>query len=255
MFSKTMVVFGFALVAVSLLAVDVPQFKHERTREPTEWAMSFAYNSNVNKRPRVLLVGDSICNGYHHDAMRELGGVAYVSVLATSKCVTDKTFLRQLAFMLEEDDYAVVHFNNGLHSNITDRHDWELGLRAALRLIKEKAPNAKIIWASSTPMTDLARNANGKELNAIAAKVVAEEGIPTDDLYSLMEPLDRKTNWLDKCHFGDAAKKLQGKAVADSVKKALGANPVSTADAKAALRSASTETGPDGKLDLSTKAK
>jgi len=225
----------------------------EHPRESTEWIVSYAYNANDTKLPRVLLVGDSICNGYSGDVCKELAGTADVTFFATSKCVCDKSYLRALAFFLDEGNYAVVHFNNGLHSLSSDRQDWETCLRACIKLIKEKGKGAKIYWATSTPLKDPALTAKAKELNAIAARVMAEEGVPTDDLFALMDPLDRETNWSDTFHFKGEAKKLQAKAVGDCVRKALGAGKATEAAAAAALKAASTPTGPDGKLDATKK--
>lgn len=225
----------------------------EHPREATEWIVSYAYNASDTKLPRVLLVGDSICNGYNKEVCQELAGTAYVTFFATSKCVCDKSYLRSLALFLDEADYAVVHFNNGLHSLSSDRQDWETCLRAAIKLIKEKGKGAKIVWASSTPLKDPALTAKAKELNAIAARVMAEEGVPTDDLFALMDPLDRDANWSDTFHFKNEAKKMQAKAVGDCVRTALGAGKASEAAAAAALKAASTAAGPDGKLDAAKK--
>lgn len=236
-----------------LAAQEQPQTRSEHPREGTEWIVSYAYNASDNKLPRVLLVGDSICNGYSKEVCDDLAGTAYVTFFATSKCVCDKSYLRSLALFLDEYDYAAVHFNNGLHSLSSDRQDWETCLRAAVKLIKAKGKGAKIIWASSTPLKDPALTAKAKELNAIAARVMADEGVPTNDLFALMDPLDRATQWSDTYHFKGEAKKLQAKAVGDSIRKALGAGKATEAAAAAALKAASTVTGPDGKLDASKK--
>lgn len=240
---------GLCCVGTMLWAQEQPKTQVEHPREATEWIVSYAYNANDAKLPRVLLVGDSICNAYQDGVCRELAGTAYVTFFASSKCVCDKSYLRSLAFFLDEADYAVVHFNNGLHSLSSDRKDWETCLRAAVRLIKEKKPSAKIVWATSTPLKDPALTAKAKELNAIAARVMAEEGVPTDDLFALMDPLDREVNWSDTFHFKDEAKKMQAKAVSECVRKALGAGQAAAADAAAALKAANTATGPDGKLE------
>lgn len=222
-------------------------------REATEWIVSYAYNATDARLPRVLLVGDSICNGYSKDVCEELAGTATVTFFATSKCVCDKSYLRSLAFFLDEYDYAVVHFNNGLHSLSSNRQDWEACLRASIQLIKEKGKGAKVFWASSTPLKDPKLTAKAQELNAIAARVMAEEGVPTNDLFALMDPLDREANWSDTFHFKGEAKKKQAKAVGDCVRQALGAGKASEAATAAALQAASTATGPDGKLDPAKK--
>lgn len=225
----------------------------QRQREGTEWTVAYAYNANSHQLPRVLLIGDSICNGYQPLVCKELAGTAYVAFWASSKCVTDPSYLRQLSFFLDEYDYAVIHFNNGLHSLVTDPRDWETCLRAAVKLLKAKARGAKLIWCSSTPLKDSARTAKARELNAIAARVMADEGIPTDDLFALLDPLDRETHWGDTYHFRDEAKSIQAKAVATAVRAALGRAPASAPEAKAALQGAASATGPDGKIEVSAK--
>ena len=216
-----------------LSAQEQPKTQVEHLREATEWIVSYAYNATDTRLPRVLLIGDSICNGYNKEVSQELAGTANVTFFATSKCVCDKSYLRSLAFFLDEYDYAVIHFNNGLHSLSSNRRDWEACLRAAIRLIKEKGKGAKILWASSTPLKDPKLTEKAKELNAIAARVMTEAGVPTNDLFALMDPLDRETHWSDTFHFKGEAKRLQAKAVGDCVRKALGVGKASAGPATA----------------------
>ena len=76
---------------------------------------------------------------------------------------------------------------------------------------------------SSTPLKDAARTAKCRELNAAAAKVVSElGGIATDDLFSLLDPLDREQNWSDVFHHKGETRKLESRHVADSLLEALG---------------------------------
>ena len=246
-------VIGTSCLAGLLFAQEHPRTNVAHPREATEWIVSYAYNASDTKLPRVLLVGDSICNGYSAEVCKDLAGTAYVTFFATSKCVCDASYLRSLAFFLDEYDYAVIHFNNGLHSLSSDRQDWEACLRQAIQLIKEKGKGAKIFWASSTPLKDPKLTEKAKELNAIAARVMAEENIPTNDLFALMDPLDREANWSDTFHFKTEPKKMQAKSVGDCVRKALGADKASAAEAAAALKAAATITGPDGKLDTAKK--
>jgi lysophospholipase L1-like esterase len=192
----------------------------ERQREGIEWSITYAFNANETRLPRVLLIGDSICNGYQSFVNEELNGVAYTSFWASSKCVTDRSYTKELSFILGEYDYAVIHINNGLHSLGTDRPAWEAALREVVKVLREKGKGAKLVWASSTPPTDPAAAAQARELNAIAARVMTEAGIPTNDLFGLMDPQDRAL-WSDGVHFHEAARRLQAKQVADHVRKLL----------------------------------
>jgi hypothetical protein len=197
----------------------------EHARENTEWSIVYWFGANESKLPRILLIGDSICNGYQAFVKENLDGVAYTSFWATSKCVTDRSYLKELTYILDEYDYAVIHFNNGLHSLETDRAAWEAALRQVVKTLREHGKGAKLVWASSTPLNDPALTATAKELNAIAARVMQENGIPTDDLFGLMDPQDRAL-WSDTYHFHDAARRQQAKQVAESIRPLLpGAAP------------------------------
>jgi hypothetical protein len=225
----------------------------EKAREGTEWDTAYWYNANNDKLPRVLLLGDSICNQYSPLVNAQLAGVAYVSFWATSKCVTDRSYLKQLAYILEEYPYAVVHFNNGLHSLGTDPIQWEAGLKAALALIREKQPRAKIILATSTPLNDPIRTEKVKVLNEICGRVAKENGLPTDDLFALMDPLDRAAYWSDVYHFNDKGRRLQAEQVAGFIRAAMGGKSATEEEASSALRGAASQTGPDGPVQVPRK--
>lgn len=200
--------------------VDCPVSENLRGHENVEWSIAYGFDLVREKKdlPRVLLVGDSICNGYKDEVRRLLDGRMTVSYWISSYCVTSPGYLRLLSFYLDEAKYDVVHFNNGLHSLQTNEADYEKGLRAALTLIRAKQPAAKVIWATSTPLKDAVKTEKAKRLNAVAAKVITEfKGIETDDLFAAMEPLDREKNWSDTFHFAEDVKVRQGEIVANAV--------------------------------------
>ena len=191
-------------LAFALQAMDesCPVSENLRGHENTEWSRSYAYHLVDAKKdlPRVLLVGDSICCGYEGNVRKILEGKVNVSYWASSYCVTSPNYLRLLAFHLDEAKYDVIHFNNGLHSLGTRDADWEKGIKAAFALIRKKQPNAKLIWCASTPLKDSNKTAKAKALNLIAAKEAARLGIMVNDLFALLDPLDRSKNWSDVYH-------------------------------------------------------
>ena len=124
--------------------------------------------------------------------------------------------------MLDADDYAVVHFNNGLHSLDDDTSEWAAALEKAFLLVREKQPGAKIVWTASTPLKDPGKTAKVRELNAAAAAVVARlGGIETDDLFSLLDPLDREKFWTDVFHHNPEARSMEARQVADCILSAI----------------------------------
>ena len=194
-------------------------------RENIEWSISYAFHVTDGDKtlPRVLLVGDSICNAYRDGVRERLEGKANVTFWVSSYSVTRPEYMRLLAFMLDADDYAVVHFNNGLHSLEDDTAEWAAALEKALLLVRAKRPSAKIVWTTSTPLTDPGKTAKAAELNAAGADVVARlGGIATDDLFALLNPLDRETFWCDTYHHTPEARAMEARQVADCVLSAIG---------------------------------
>ena len=200
--------------------VKCPVSANVRGHENTEWSTYYGYHLTDKDRglPRVLLVGDSICNGYQAGVARILAGKMNVSYWISSYCVTSPGYLKRLELCLDEAKYDVVHFNNGLHSLGTPTDDWAKGLEAALKLIREKQPSARIVWATSTPLKDARKTAKARELNAAAADVVKRLGnIATDDLFALLDPLDREQNWSDTYHHKPPVRQKEAEQVAASV--------------------------------------
>jgi len=234
---KAIVLFGClfgVLVSPGDVATDYPVSENAGGRENIEWSTSYGYHLIDERKdlPRVLLIGDSICAGYQPEVRSMLEGKLNVTYWTSSYCVTRPAYLKFLAAYLEESEFAVIHINNGCHSFTTAEEDWERGLRAVFGLIREKQPKAKIVWRTTTPNRDVMRNAKFVRLNAIAAKVAAELGnIRTDDLFALMNPLDRSVYWVDNSHFTAAAITMQAKQVSAACLDAcedLGPAPVLT---------------------------
>ena len=201
-------------------SVECPVSANMRGHENTEWSIYYGYHLTDQNRhlPRVLLVGDSICNGYQRGVAQILEGKMNVSYWVSSYCVTSPGYLKRLELCLDEAKYDVVHFNNGLHSLGTPTDDWAKGLEAALRLIREKQPSARIVWTTSTPLKDAKRTEKARALNAAAADVVKRlGGIATDDLFALLDPLDREQNWSDTYHHKAPVCKKEAEQVAASV--------------------------------------
>lgn len=182
------------------------------------------------QRPRVLLIGDSILNGYLKLVIAELDGKADVDAWVNPYAQSEH-LNKLLAEVLANGPYDVVHFNMGLHG-------WQAGrikpgtfeplTKAYVEVIRAKLPNAKIIWASSTPVTvkdkpaDLDAEINPIiiEHNRLAANVMAELKVPVNDFYALLVE-KRELARGDKFHWKPAAYKLLADQVVQSIQAAL----------------------------------
>ena len=93
---------------------------------------------------------------------------------------------------------------------------------------KANAPKAVLIWASTTPVTaqgkpgelDPEINPTIVEHNAMAAKVMKEDGVPVDDLGALMmQHLDLARG--DRFHWKPEGTALLAAQVTETLKRAL----------------------------------
>ncbi len=183
-------------------------------------------------RPRVLLIGDSILTGYLDHVVEALDGVAYVDAWVNPHYQSER-LNRLLAEVLGRGPYDVIHFNVGLHG-------WQKGrikdgafeplTRAYVEALRNRAPQAKLVWANSTPVTALGTPARlDPEINPIIVEhnrmadgVMAAAGVPSSDFYSLLVKRLELTRG-DQFHWKDEAYKVLAEVVVTSVKRELGA--------------------------------
>ncbi|MBL8828848.1 MAG: SGNH/GDSL hydrolase family protein [Planctomycetaceae bacterium] len=192
------------------------------------------------RRPRVLLIGDSILSGYMGHAIKALEGKAYVDAWVNPYCQSEHLNHKVLPEVLAKGPYDVVHFNMGLHGWPEGRikaGTFEPLTKGYVEVIKKALPQAKIFWASSTPVLlegevkqlDPVINANIVEQNRMAAKVMSEMGVPVNDFYSLLvDKLELARGGRDKFHWTPPAYKILGDQCVEAVLKAL---PTSRSDA------------------------
>lgn len=146
--------------------------------------------------PRVLLIGDSILGGYKPLVVKALRGRANVDVWKNPNYQSEE-LNRKLSLVLGQGPYDVIHFNVGLHG-------WEAGrikegtyiplTKAYVEVMKTRLPQAKLIWANTTPVTvkgdssylDPSINDIIIDHNKMAAEVMLAEHVPTDDFYGLL---------------------------------------------------------------------
>jgi hypothetical protein len=215
----SILVLGLGIVANSGLAAERPV-----RREATEWTNIWVAEATRTDLPRVLLIGDSICNGYHRGVEKELQGKALVAMLATSSAVGDPALTEQVRLLLKSYKFAAIHLNVGLHGWDCTEEEYRREFPKLLTTIREAAPGAKLIWATSTPMRRVApnlrefhpNNERVKARNKIVADLAARQGIPVDDLYGLVE--NHAEYWADDgVHYRPEGQAVQARQVAKSI--------------------------------------
>lgn len=210
-------------------------------KENIEWSHDYTYNAKDQTSPRVLMIGDSICNGYQYYVRQLLANRVNVSFWITSYCVTRERYFRILDMILEQSRYDLVLFNSGHCGNAMPI--WEKSFRSAVRFIGDKLGEVKIGLVYSPPTRVDVCNEGNKARNAVAHKVAEEYGYPVVDLWSPIETLGAGDDvFSDNFHFIKPIQEMQAKIVSDAVCDLLGI----TEDGD--IEQLPSETGPAGAL-------
>ena len=186
-------------------------------KENTEWTRVWWVNCRDTEKKRILLTGDSVCDGYYDtvsDCMKENYNV---DKLVTSRALDSEVFFAQLETVLKDSTYHLISFNNGLHGFHLDAENYRNGYNRAMDLLK--AYNVVILKTTPLTLPDDTENYGEenetvKERNQIAEHIAAERGLRLMDLYSY-EFGNAEIRRPDGFHYTEQGYRIIGKYVAD----------------------------------------
>ena len=228
---RIFILLGWFVTAPSLSA-DLPTAVEPDKRLQSEgkgWRLEKAQVIN-SERPRILLIGDSILNGYARQVIKKLNGTAYIDMWV-NPYHQSKNLNEVLERVLSQGPYDLVHFNVGLHG-------WQEGrikkgtfiplTKDYVKVIKSKLPKAKLIWANSTPVTEKNNvNTLDSEINPtiikhneMAKMVMDEMKVPINDFYGLLNK-KRQLAKGDRFHWTRPAYDLLAEMVGNSILREL----------------------------------
>jgi alpha-L-fucosidase len=189
--------------------------------------------------PYVLILGDSICNGYYIPVRSALIGKANVYHGVTEfgrdfnweKLIQREVYDRQTKLGKK---FTVIHFNWGLHAlkyvdNDNKLADAKQGkqcvppdeYRKELEnlVIELKKTGSMLIWASTTQTTEKdfwAIKGQENEYNRVAEEIMKKHNIITDDLHSFIK--DNMTQeYIINCHYTAEGSNLLAQPIAKSI--------------------------------------
>lgn len=194
-------------------------------RESIEWCDIWIRGCTGTDLPRLLMIGDSITKSYFSYVDRTLKERYCCGRLATSKCVGDPGLLKEFDIAFCDNEFDIIHFNNGMHGWDYTEVQYAAGLEEALDWLIATAPSARLIWAHTTPkrkgegfvefdeeITDRVR-----ERNRIATQLAEERQLEINDLFSVV--VDRPDWFTDGVHFTPEGQVELGKKVVCSIER------------------------------------
>ena len=192
----------------------------------------------MTERPKVLLLGDSIRMSYQPVVAETMSGEAVV-VGPAENCQFSLYTLSSIDRWLETlGTPRVVHWNNGIHD--AGHNPWRRPIQIPcddyagnLKIILDRLrqTEAKIIWASSTPVHPdrpyddtqwVWRNEELDRYNAAALELMNTEGVPVNDLHTLVAADHDRYLAEDQLHLSEEGVAMCAAAVVKAVRAALG---------------------------------
>jgi hypothetical protein len=208
----------FAGIQLSAQTISIP--------EEIEWTWEVRPPHPDPKLPNVLLLGDSITRNYFPQVTKDLAGVANIYLMAASTSVGDPRLRGQIEEFaaLEQVQFRVVHFNNGMHGWAYSEGQYKQAFPGYLLDLRHTfGAGATLIWATTTPVradaTGGATNPRVDARDVIADELVRAQGIAIDDQHQLM--MQHQDLHEDPVHFNPAGAALQGDQAASYIRAAL----------------------------------
>ncbi|MEO7298210.1 MAG: SGNH/GDSL hydrolase family protein [Verrucomicrobiota bacterium] len=222
---------GILLLGCVLSSFAQPTQKLQTTNQPVK-DPAFDRVTDTPNLPRILLIGDSISMGYTVPVRKLLKDKANVHRIPENGGPTSNG-LAKMKVWLGESRWDVIHFNFGLHDlrlvtpgkQRIPPEAYEKNLRKLVRQLQET--KAKLIWATTTPVPPGPFSALGRATedvpiyNAVAAKVMEENGIVSDDLYAFALPQLSKIQKPVNVHYTEEGYEVLAKKVAASIEPFL----------------------------------
>jgi acyl-CoA thioesterase-1 len=218
-------------LCLALLFVTTADAQQKSKKKPKARPKNtaFAKITDDPKLPRVLLIGDSISIGYTVATRSALAGKVNVHRIPTNGGPTTKG-LQSIDAWLGDSKWDVIHFNWGLHDlkYMGDKKqvslaDYDKNIRKLVARLKKTG--ATLVWCNTTPVPEgvspSRKNSEVLEYNAVAAKIMTENKIATDDLYTFANDRLEKIQRPKNVHFSPAGSKVLAGQVAKSILQAL----------------------------------
>jgi len=190
------------------------------------------------KKPKVLLIGDSISMGYAPGVIAQMADRCDV-VRIEGNGGTSRNCKERLAEWIAAARPDVVHFNCGLHDIAVDpgKTDNRVPIDEYERNLCDMAAwlrantCARLVWARTTPVIfERHRAVKGfdrddrdvQRYNAVADRVMAEAGVPVNDLYRVIREAGvEQCLQPDGVHMTDRGNAALASAVVAALDKAI----------------------------------
>lgn len=196
--------------------------------EKIEWTNIWYTDTRLENK--ILLLGDSITQGYHCYVDEAFENKYCVGTHTTSKAVDNIYLIKEIELMINQygkNNFKAVHVNNGIHGSHLSDSEYAKFFDMYIYQLKEMLPDSKFILALSTPITTPEKGfryspANDQIIrrNAIVTETAKRYGMTAEDLYSVVDGID-EIRAGDGFHYNSDGYEKLGRTVISTIKSVL----------------------------------
>lgn len=192
-------------------------------KERYEWIQSWCDEADKQDKPRVLLVGDSIVQGYQAIVRELLRDVCYVDFIATSYAADNKLFSTLVEDFAKNSNYLAIHFNHGLHGVHMCPRTYKSKIKNLLLRLSEKSKiilaETTVVYKENSTRLEPFWRKRVNERNEVVAELVTELDCAWNRLYDVSVKIPFDERCPDGVHYRTAGYETLADAVAKSILK------------------------------------
>ena len=200
-------------------------------REQYIWSRVWKERLYDDSKKRIMLIGDSIIEGYSFFVQEEMKDEYIVSRWTNSLAIDNRFAIGLMEFALLSDEkikYDVIHFTHGGHGKWTPIDVYEKAYDETIKRLIEICPDSKIIIATPTeycnafdsgvPSVNETATALLRERGEVAKKIAAKYGLAVNDMFAISQT-NRELHSSDGVHYTDDGYSVLAKAVVKAAKE------------------------------------
>ena len=164
---------------------------------------------------------DSITHNYQEKVRELLKGVCYVDYISTSYAIDAKMYNQVVSTFISDSEYALIHFNHGLHGIHLSKKSYKSRMNKLLSKIDKEVKlilaTSTIVYREGNKRLDGAWMKRVRERNEAVQEIATENGYSVDDLYTVSVSIPKEYRYVDGTHYLPEGYAMLAKTVAECI--------------------------------------
>lgn len=194
-------------------------------KERKEWLRLWCDEATSTDLPRVLLIGDSINEGYQDLVRQMLTGIAYVDYVSTSYSLDNPIYEKFIGGIAANSHYDLITFNWGLHGYHLTARSYRARYERVLKRLLTHAPvvavTTTMVFRPQSNRPDAGWKKKVTARNAACLEIAEKYDLPVCDLGQVALTVPMSMRAPDGVHFAPEGYNILATAMASKLRELL----------------------------------